>query len=342
MGILFQDHFKNLFNQIRISGSRKRNFPLLVLCAIQRFLITEQILLPLRAQWKYPFKMTYSWTGTPLQVIMFIIMMIAIPISSHCNSKRVSLYKRSSFLIDILLEYVITINIKPKTKYTSRNNMVQKGGFKMGREFVDIFDGWADSYDASVSGKDPEYRDVFEGYETILNEVAKRVSGTIIEFGTGTGNLTAKLLEAGNSIIGIEPNTKMLEVTAERFPSINLIDGDLLEFNVENEHIDAIVSTYVFHHLIDEEKGIALKKYASLLPANGKVVFADTVFLTEEAKQAQISKERNRGFLNVVEDLEREYYTTIPILEELFTEAGFQVGFLKMNDYVWLMDATKK
>lgn len=212
----------------------------------------------------------------------------------------------------------------------------------MGREFVNIFDGWADSYDASVSGKDPEYRDVFEGYETILSEVAKRVSGTIIEFGTGTGNLTEKLLEAGFSVIGIEPNTKMLEVTAERFPSIKVMDGDLLEFNVENENIDAIVSTYVFHHLTDEEKGIALKKYATLLPMNGRIVFADTVFLTEEAKQAQISKERNRGFLNVVEDLEREYYTTIPVLKELFMEAGFQVGFVKMNDYVWLMDATKK
>ena len=186
----------------------------------------------------------------------------------------------------------------------------------MGREFVDIFDGWADSYDASVSGKDPEYRDVFEGYETILSEVANRVSGTIIEFGTGTGNLTAKLLEAGFSVIGIEPNTKMLEVTAKRFPSINLIDGDLLEFDVQNENIDAFVSTYVFHHL--------------------------TVFLTEEAKQAQIAKERNRGFLNVVEDLEREYYTTIPKLKELFTEAGFQVEFVKMNDYVWLMEEKKK
>ncbi|MEK5216782.1 class I SAM-dependent DNA methyltransferase [Psychrobacillus sp. FSL H8-0487] len=212
----------------------------------------------------------------------------------------------------------------------------------MGREFVDIFDYWADSYDASVSGKDPEYRDVFEGYETILSEVAKRVSGTIIEFGTGTGNLTAKLLEAGFSVIGIEPNTKMLEVTAKRFPSINLVDGDLLEFNVQNENIDAFVSTYVFHHLTDDEKGIAMKKYANLLSKNGKVVFADTVFLTEEAKQAQIAKERNRGFLNVVEDLEREYYTTIPKLKELFTEAGFQVEFVKMNDYVWLMDATKK
>ncbi|SDO17802.1 putative AdoMet-dependent methyltransferase [Psychrobacillus sp. OK028] len=212
----------------------------------------------------------------------------------------------------------------------------------MGREFVNIFDEWADSYDASVSGKDPEYRDVFEGYETILNEVAKRVTGTIIEFGTGTGNLTAKLVEAGFSVIGIEPNKKMLEVTAKRFPTIKAVDGDLLEFSVDTENIDAIVSTYVFHHLTDEEKRIALKQYASLLPKNGKVVFADTVFLTEEAKQAQILKERNRGFLNVVEDLEREYYTTIPVLKELFTEAGFQVVFVKMNDYVWLMDATKK
>lgn len=246
------------------------------------------------------------------------------------------------FLFDNLLEYDITNSIKPNTKYAGRNNMFQKGVLKMGREFVNIFDGWADSYDASVSGKDPEYLDVFNGYETILNEVAQRVSGTIIEFGTGTGNLTAKLVEAGFSVIGIEPNIKMLEVTAKRFPSIQVIDGDLLEFKVVNEHIDAIVSTYVFHHLTDEEKGLALKKYANLLPKNGKIVFADTVFLTEAAKQAQISKERNRGFLNVVEDLEREYYTTIPILEELFTEAGFQVEFVKMNDYVWLMDATKK
>ncbi|MEI4770402.1 methyltransferase domain-containing protein [Psychrobacillus sp. FJAT-51614] len=212
----------------------------------------------------------------------------------------------------------------------------------MGREFVDIFDGWAHSYDESVSGKDPEYRDVFEGYEVILREVTNRVSGTVIEFGTGTGNLTAQLIKEGISVIGIEPNTKMRELTLKRFPSINVLDGDLLQFNIENENIDAIVSTYVFHHLTDEEKGEALKKYAQLLSKQGKIVFADTVFITEEAKQAQIEKERNRGFNNVADDLEREYYTTIPILTNLFEEAGFQVSFQKMNDYVWLLDATKK
>lgn len=212
----------------------------------------------------------------------------------------------------------------------------------MGREFVEIFDEWAHSYDASVSGEDPEYRDVFEGYETILSEVAKRVSGTVIEFGTGTGNLTAKLIEAGNSVIGIEPNSKMRQVTADRFPAMKIIDGDLLQFNVVNENIDAIVSSYVFHHLTDEEKGEALKTYAQLLPAKGKVVFADTAFITEDVKKDQIIKERNRGFHNVADDLLREYYTTIPVLTKLFDDAGFQVSFLKMNDFVWLMDATKK
>lgn len=210
----------------------------------------------------------------------------------------------------------------------------------MGREFVEIFDEWVDSYDDSVSGKDPEYRDVFDKYEDILTAVAERSFGTVLEFGTGTGNLTAKLINAGYKVIGIEPNAAMRKVTRERFPQLSLTDGDLLSFET-TEHIDTIVSTYVFHHLTDEDKGKAVHKYASLLSKGGKVVFADTVFITEQAKQDQITKERTRGFNNVADDLEREYYTTISILETIFKNAGFEVRFERMNDYVWLMEATK-
>lgn len=211
----------------------------------------------------------------------------------------------------------------------------------MGREFVEIFDEWADSYDASVSGKDPEYRDVFDKYEEILEAVSEKSFGTVVEFGTGTGNLTAKLIDAGYNVIGIEPNDAMRNVTKERFPELELMDGDLLAFEAPDK-VDTFVSTYVFHHLTDDEKGTALKKYASLLSTGGKVVFADTVFITEDAKQAQIDKERARGYNNVADDLEREYYTTIPVLSEAFENAGFEVRFDRMNDYVWLMDATKK
>jgi putative AdoMet-dependent methyltransferase len=211
----------------------------------------------------------------------------------------------------------------------------------MGREFVEIFDKWVDSYDASVSGQDPEYRDVFEKYDEILSAVAKKSFGTVVEFGTGTGNLTAKLVEAGHSVIGIEPNEAMRTVTAKRFPDLVLIDGDLLAFKTPQK-VDTFVSSYVFHHLKDHDKEKALSTYANLLPVGGKIVFADTVFTSEVAKQAQISKERARGYNNVADDLEREYYTTIPNLTQAFEKAGFDVHFEQMNDFVWLMDATKK
>lgn len=211
----------------------------------------------------------------------------------------------------------------------------------MGREFIDIFNDWsAENYDASTSGQDPEYKDVFENYDGILDSVAERVAGTVIEFGTGTGNLTGKLMKHSN-VIGIEPNEVMRKLTAERFPDLQVLDGDLLDFP-KPESVDAFVSSYVFHHLNDEEKGRALQLYADLLNSGGKVVFADTAFISEEAKRQQIEKERKRGYHKVADDLEREYYTTVPILIERFETAGFTVEMKKMNDYVWLMDATKK
>lgn len=212
----------------------------------------------------------------------------------------------------------------------------------MGREFVDIFDEWIHSYNASVAGEDPEYRDVFEGYDDILMQVATSAEGTVLEFGTGTGNLTGKLLERDLKVIGIEPNAAMRQMTANRFPTIDIKDGDLLVFELEGIQVDSVVSSYVFHHLTDEEKGIALKQYAELLPVKGKIIFADTVFVTEEAKRAQIVKERARGYHNVADDLEREYYTTLPKLMNLFMNAGFEVTFKQLNDYVWLMNATKQ
>ena len=136
----------------------------------------------------------------------------------------------------------------------------------MGREFIDIFDDWIHSYDASVAGDDPEYRDVFLGYENILNTVANEAFGTVLEFGTGTGNLTSKLVDRGLEIIGIEPNDVMRQMTATRFPSTEITDGDLLDFETKGVPIQSIVSTYVFHHLTDIEKSVALKKYASILP----------------------------------------------------------------------------
>ena len=211
----------------------------------------------------------------------------------------------------------------------------------MGREFVEIFDDWVHTYDDSVNGSDKEYEDVFKDYDGILQAVADLAKGPVVEFGVGTGNLTEKLLGRGLAVAGIEPNGAMREATARKLPGIQLMDGDFLEFDAKLE-AKTFVSTYAFHHLTDEEKARAFRLYAEKLPAGGKVVFADTVFESDSAKQQKIEFETSRGYVNLVEDLNREYYTILPVMKELIETAGFTVEFTQLNEYVWLIDATKQ
>ena len=211
----------------------------------------------------------------------------------------------------------------------------------MGREFVEIFDDWANTYDESVGGRDPEYADVFKDYDGILEAVAERAESPVIEFGTGTGNLLKKLLERDLEAVGVEPNGAMKQAASAKFPEASIIDGDFLSYEADVGP-RTFVSSYAFHHLTDEEKALAVKRYAEELPAGGKIVFADTIFASEEAKQERIRYEKSRGFTNVAEDLAREYYTTIPVMQQIIEEAGFTVEFTQMNDFTWLIDATKQ
>ncbi|MGB6406188.1 MAG: class I SAM-dependent methyltransferase [Planococcus donghaensis] len=210
----------------------------------------------------------------------------------------------------------------------------------MGREFVEIFDEWVHTYDESVNGSDEEYKDVFLKYNEILQAVAEAAIGPVIEFGVGTGNLTKKLLERNLEVVGVEPNQAMRQVAAQKMPDLPVIDGDFLEFDTPI-FPQSFVSSYAFHHLTDAEKAQAFQIYAEKLPAGGKVIFADTMFDTEQSKQEMIAFEQARGHFNLVEDLNREYYTTIPKLKELITKAGFTVNLSKMNNYVFLIEATK-
>jgi putative AdoMet-dependent methyltransferase len=211
----------------------------------------------------------------------------------------------------------------------------------LGREFNELFDEWSHSYDQTVSGHDAEYEEVFSKYDEILSAVADKAKGTVVEFGVGTGNLTAKLVNKGLHVIGIEPSTNMRKIAQNKLPNTNIIDGDFLNFHV-SEKVDTFVSTYAFHHLTDEEKRTAIATFKDRLNPHGRVVFADTVFITDEAKQEMIKESYSKGFNRLAEDLQREYYTTIPVLANLFDENGFNVSFKQLNRFVWLIDASLK
>ncbi|EIT85279.1 type 11 methyltransferase [Fictibacillus macauensis ZFHKF-1] len=212
----------------------------------------------------------------------------------------------------------------------------------MGREFISLFDEWAESYDQTVTGHDEEYKEVFEHYDTILETVVSKTEGTVLEFGVGTGNLTEKLFAAGRTVYGVEPSSAMRSKTSARFPELTLYDGDFLAFPELPTTPDAIVSTYAFHHLTNEEKDSAIQLYSQLLKENGKIVFADTAFVNEADRTERHRIVSEQGFANLLHDLQSEYYTTIDVLNELFEKHGFEVAFNKLNGYVWLMEAVKR
>lgn len=211
----------------------------------------------------------------------------------------------------------------------------------MGREFVSLFDEWASTYDETVNGSDIEYKEVFSGYEEILELVTKGATGNVLEFGVGTGNLTEKLLKAGHKVYGIEPSKGMREIAAKRFPQVEIVDGDFIDFPKPNDTIHSIVSSYAFHHLTDEEKAKAISVYRDFLPVHGRVVFADTVYAGEFSKRRMMAEAEKKQYLNLLHDLQTEYYTTIDALSAMFYENGFTVKFSQCNPFVWLIQAEK-
>lgn len=211
----------------------------------------------------------------------------------------------------------------------------------MGREFVNLFDQWAHSYDNTVSGQD-EYHEVFADYEKILNKVAEHAKGTVLEFGVGTGNLTEKLLEKGHQVYGVEPSAAMRAKAKIKFPNLKLVDGDFLQFPKPEETVDTIVSTYAFHHLKDEEKAEAVRNYSQWLPKDGKIVFADTVFENEYRRKQIIERVKEQGYDHLLNDLQTEYYPMLDPLKQMFSVNGFEVEVSSLNHYVWFIHAVKK
>ncbi|MFZ0476482.1 MAG: class I SAM-dependent methyltransferase [Halobacillus sp.] len=211
----------------------------------------------------------------------------------------------------------------------------------MGVEFVDLFNQWASSYDDTVSGNDPEYKEVFEGYEDMLELLAGLSISPVMEFGVGTANLTRKMIGQNKVVIGIEPSSEMRRIANLKCPEAAIFDGDFLNYPQLITPIQSIVSSFAFHHLTTSEKIEAIQKFNDKLESKGQIIFIDTLFKDETHKQALIKNAEKSGHLNLAQDLQEEYYGYLDELKEMFSNQGFEVSFKQMNKYAWLIQAKK-
>lgn len=213
----------------------------------------------------------------------------------------------------------------------------------MGLEFMPIFEGWAVDYDEEVNGANPEYQEVFANYWQILDEITAHSGQSVLEFGSGTGNLTEKLVAAGKTVYPVEPSPEMRDMAAKKdtLQAPSFFAGDMENFPLPPEPVDTIVSNLVFHHLTAEEKQKVLKEYNQILPIGGKIIFGDTMFLSQTVYDTYLRTEKEAGRQNLAADLEREYYPVISELDQYFQKSGFQTTYRQMNRFVWIVYAEK-
>ncbi|HEX2360477.1 MAG TPA: methyltransferase domain-containing protein [Jiangellaceae bacterium] len=69
---------------------------------------------------------------------------------------------------------------------------------------------------------------------------------TVLDLGCGTGELAAKIADAGATVIGIDSDPAMIEAARQRLPDADLRVADAHDFTVE-EPVDAVFSNAALH-----------------------------------------------------------------------------------------------
>lgn len=154
-----------------------------------------------------------------------------------------------------------------------------------------LFDGWAADYDRAVASSLGEFP--FDGYENVLATVVALADvtpgTTVLDLGTGTGNLAARFVEQGCVVWGLDFSAAMIEEARAKAPDVHLVRADLRgQWPAElPARFDRIVSAYVLHEFDLATKVALLGRLARQhLSVGGRIVIGDIAFPGRLAREA--------------------------------------------------------
>jgi putative AdoMet-dependent methyltransferase len=144
------------------------------------------------------------------------------------------------------------------------------------------FDAWAGTYDHDVT---VQHKFPFDGYDNVLDMVvqlsAPTPGMTVLDLGTGTGNLAARFAARGCNLWCTDFSNPMLEKARQKLPSAHLVLHELQQDLPDelSRRFDRIVSAYAFHHLSFHAKlGVAKRLVVHHLEPSGRMLIADISF----------------------------------------------------------------
>ncbi len=189
------------------------------------------------------------------------------------------------------------------------------------------FDQWADSYDQDVVAYD---RFPFAGYpqvlKTVLDEAAASDGMSVLDLGTGTGNLAQLFLQAGCQVWGADYSRAMLDKARRKIPQARLVLHDLRAAwpSELDRRFDRIVSAYALHHFdLQHKVSMLVEMSRDHLEVSGRIVVADISFLNLRDMQAFEKKNSDVW--------EQEPYWVADEAQSALREAGLRCRYQQVS-----------
>ncbi|MHC5212106.1 MAG: class I SAM-dependent methyltransferase [Planctomycetota bacterium] len=132
-----------------------------------------------------------------------------------------------------------------------------------------------------------EYLDGFSGLTLpgvpLLVEAARLGQGDrVLEIGCGPGHVSAALAGTGVHVTGIDFSGAMIAVARRRYPELAFQEANAEQLPFEDESFDAVVSSFVVHHLARPEA--VFREVRRVLRPGRRFAFA--VFAAPEAQSS--------------------------------------------------------
>ena len=145
----------------------------------------------------------------------------------------------------------------------------------------EVYDTWAAHYDQNLEAGSVPIS--FEGYADVLAETVLQANVqpgmSVLDLGTGTGNLAALFEMLGCDLWGTDFSVNMLAIARAKLPFLHPVLADLHDLawpQSLNRRFDRIVSAYVLHEFdLDEKLGLLTRLIDRHLVSQGRVVIAD-------------------------------------------------------------------
>ena len=126
---------------------------------------------------------------------------------------------------------------------------------------------WASTYDEPGNG-------LFAIDEPIIDDILQTVpAGDAVDAACGTGRLTARLVERGHRVLGVDASPAMLGVASRRLPAASFVAGDLRRLPVPDGSMDLVTCGLALTHVRDLQAVIA--EFARALRPGGTALITE-------------------------------------------------------------------